>query len=602
MATKSVVILLPNARRKSIKVKTNTTIAEIVDNICLKEKLNSSFYSLRYQRKLLQESITFLHANLPNNVSLELIKLDKPKTDNEITVALQVGDGSRLQHSFPASTSLWDIIQYWENQYSRKNLPSLLTTEANKVISCVYMHQEISGRNALQRTFLRSLGLDSGRAIIRLHYRDGQDEDNRELDSEVERTFNMTNTVSVPSEPSAEEERTTIETSQINVEERFTKVPSNLPAANIEVSGSRITLSHPADDHQLSEITPQEFTSNVVDSDTNSGASHAPDIPLPMETVPAPIESKENSQSDIGEPVNDNPIKKKWVTEGEPDEDVKRRKIDDDNILGKDGNSGDMNKDVDLCPVVYHLDDIEGFEIDSEVYSDDFYDVSVDDIKQMLQGLHYTKSHYSNKDQQILMTKDLRDKRALESAQIYDKAAIRFYFPDKFVIQAFFKVSAKLEYVLRTHSLDTLSDLVTEVEKFVKSTLNDVNMPFYLYTAPPKRILNKKDMRLYQAGLVPKAIIHVGCDTKLDSYLAPQYLDMRVNPNSPGLLRDVDISRKTQASDSGLDAASSKISEKSRADNIKKGVETNEKQQQTRNKDNKDRKVPRWFQIGKNSY
>ena len=32
--------------------------------------------------------------------------------------------------------------------------------------------------------------------------------------------------------------------------------------------------------------------------------------------------------------------------------------------------------------------------IDLETYSDDFYEVAVDDIKQMLQGLHYTKYVY----------------------------------------------------------------------------------------------------------------------------------------------------------------------------------------------------------------
>ena len=39
--------------------------------------------------------------------------------DSQVTVALQLSDGSRLKNSFPSTTSLWDIIQYWESRHAR---------------------------------------------------------------------------------------------------------------------------------------------------------------------------------------------------------------------------------------------------------------------------------------------------------------------------------------------------------------------------------------------------------------------------------------------------------------------------------------------------
>lgn len=69
----------------------------------------------RHGRKPVDVTLSLRYSNLPNNVKLELVKSESSREEQDVLIALQLEDGQRLQHTFPPASSLWDILQHWEN-------------------------------------------------------------------------------------------------------------------------------------------------------------------------------------------------------------------------------------------------------------------------------------------------------------------------------------------------------------------------------------------------------------------------------------------------------------------------------------------------------
>jgi tether containing UBX domain for GLUT4 len=106
------------------------------------------------------------YANLPNNARLELIKAVKPRgsADATTSITLHLQDGARLKPiDFPATATLWNVLQDFEKQ---ENGPLLGADDTEPVI--IYLRDQISGTSRLKQTSLKSVGLISGRAVLRL--------------------------------------------------------------------------------------------------------------------------------------------------------------------------------------------------------------------------------------------------------------------------------------------------------------------------------------------------------------------------------------------------------------------------------------------------
>ncbi|XP_033126329.1 tether containing UBX domain for GLUT4-like, partial [Anneissia japonica] len=86
----------------------------IIENVCKKQGFVSEEYELRHQRKILDPKLSMRFSNIPNNAKLELVKADKLRTESSTHIALQLPEGQRLQHAFTPSSSLWDIIEHWQ--------------------------------------------------------------------------------------------------------------------------------------------------------------------------------------------------------------------------------------------------------------------------------------------------------------------------------------------------------------------------------------------------------------------------------------------------------------------------------------------------------
>lgn len=110
-----------------------------------------------------------------------------------------------------------------------------------------------------------------------------------------------------------------------------------------------------------------------------------------------------------------------------------------------------------------------------------------------------------------LETRQLREQKAALKAKHYSATVLRVCFPqDKLVLQTLFKPQAAIE----------------EVIHFIRGYLKNPQLAFYLYTTPPKRVLDcQKSLLDYE--LVPAAIIYFGTLNKEfpDKVLKPDLLN-----------------------------------------------------------------------------
>ena len=81
----------------------------------------------------------------------------KAREESNVTLGLQLESGDRLTGTFQPTVSLWDVLQ--------QLCPEESNPDSNPVI--IYMRREVCGKQHLAETTLRSLGLTSGRAMLR---------------------------------------------------------------------------------------------------------------------------------------------------------------------------------------------------------------------------------------------------------------------------------------------------------------------------------------------------------------------------------------------------------------------------------------------------
>lgn len=159
---------------------------------------------------------------------------------------------------------------------------------------------------------------------------------------------------------------------------------------------------------------------------------------------------------------------------------------------------------------------------------DDFYEFTEQDYMRMLA---------SKKPEVHLKTKKIRDAEAASRRARITKAIIRVQFPDAYIVETKFQPS------------DTLSALTN----FLKNVISRTELPFYLYTTPPKQRLQDLNKDFYTAGLVPGALVHFSydmpkgaTDDEWSEILAAPYLRSDVMA-----LRDLHLVLKPVVADSG---------------------------------------------------
>ncbi|XP_062507898.1 tether containing UBX domain for GLUT4-like isoform X2 [Corticium candelabrum] len=494
MATFSV--LCPNGRRQQVKSSLNKIMLEVLEEACKKQGFDSSQYGLKHGRQLLDLTVPIRFANLSNNAKLEMTKLPSPRAEASTNIALQLENGDRLQNNFPPSSSLWSILQHWNSVNESPVQGQLLEKEGIDPV-CVYLRQEFCGKKSLQETTLRSLGLCGGRAAVRLLYQ--------------VRDAAMTEIESDPSSVTASEENKELQKCTENQVVEMEVEESPCVGAAKEITEDIADQTEEAQQHMQKnsrEVCSDESLSrNKQDNwrleEVRSGTSHDSNQRSAVVSEGLGEDKGSATAADIishqltkSTGSRSKGKQKKGLLETPKLLEFQDFKFPEQTrgaALYQAVGSFVPSSPVEACDremMVYTLTGANSSEnFDDNMQDDTFFEVTVNDVQSMIQNVRAKSGQGAS-----LMTRaqvEALERRRLEQ---YDKTTVRVHFPDRIILQGFFKSYEK----------------IAALYEWVKGCLAEPSQEFELYTTPPKQVLSSANKTFAQCGLVPASIIYCG--------------------------------------------------------------------------------------------
>ncbi|XP_069728871.1 tether containing UBX domain for GLUT4 isoform X2 [Phaenicophaeus curvirostris] len=477
----AVSVLAPSGRRVTVRVGPGTVLLQILEEVCRKQGGSPGEYGLKFQRSVLDLSLQWRFARLPNNAKLEMVPVSsKVGIGSTVRIALQLDDGSRLQDTFLCQQTLWELLNHFEK------IRELMEQCGEFSPVCIYMRDEVSGKDALEKTTLKSLGLTGGSAIIRVVMK-------KCSSSGQEEAVGATVWCNEPTVSSVSTD------GAVNVP---------LPQAN----------TFPKDLDHMDVAMSLKSCTDKQDSIRESHASLEEQGPS-SELESTPFVPFSGDGQRLGDPSVaapslglETPSSKLPTTFSSPGGPSKPKKSKNSQEPQKE-----QGQHMEREPLVYHLDLLETPPAGPEELPDEFFEVTVDDVRKRLAQL---QSERKRLEEAPLMTKSLREAQLKEKLERYPKVVLRVHFPDRHVLQGFFRP---------TETVGVLRD-------FVRSHLANADLPFYLFIAPPRTVLNDESLTLFEAKLFPTAVIHFGSEECRDCYLKSDLLSSTVSPSAADLL------------------------------------------------------------------
>ncbi|XP_045631012.1 tether containing UBX domain for GLUT4 isoform X2 [Ursus americanus] len=386
--------------------------------------------------------------------------------ENTVRIALQLDDGSRLQDTFCSGQTLWELLSHFAQTRECLERPC----EASPV--CVYMRDEVAGRASLQATTLKSLGLTGGSAIIRFAMKPCSS-------AGVSRS-------KAPGSP----------TSSLSAD---------------QAAGSPLL---PLDSAGLSQgdVSHQDEAGISGASRVDAQAKQISKEPAPAPFVPFSGGGQRlGGSSGLAKSLMSPSVKlpKSFSSPGGPSKPKKSKP-------GQEPRP-EPEPPVDRDPVVCHPDLEELLQAWPAELPDEFFEVTVDDVRRRLAQL---KSERKRLEEAPLVTKAFREAQMREKLERYPKVVLRVLFPDRYILQGFFRPN------------ETVGDL----HAFVRSHLGNPKLPFCLFITPPKIVLDDPTLTLFQANLFPAALVHFGAEEPTGLFLEPRLLEHTVPPSAADVL------------------------------------------------------------------
>ncbi|XP_069785771.1 tether containing UBX domain for GLUT4 [Narcine bancroftii] len=583
----TVTVLAPNGRRQQVRVMAGAPLLQVLEEVCRKQNLDPEEYGLKFQRTVLDLSQQWRFANVPNNAKLEVVAATRQRVgiESKVRIALQLEDGSRLQHLFPSSLTLWDLLGHFPQ--TRVTEQQLL--EAIPV--CVYMRNEIAGEAALKKTTLKSIGLTGGGAIIRYVLKksnmDGRDElmdltavsnkqpvnksnivieivDGSAAKSDSNGLITETNSsgsvdISAEEKDLTQEPREKVEDTVQRIEgegelptEKIRSDPSEKPSSGTEDPAvpEPVPLLESSDELGSSVLSKEQ--SPVVNAIPLAGLQLGQtEIYRHQYTSDKPSEAINPFSTLAGPP---HPKKSKTV-QSSPQwspGDIQPLKLES----SETSTTKEYLKPIDREALVYHMD-IKSHQMQEspafEEPPDEFFQVTVDDVRKRLAQLKSERQFY---EEAPLITKSMRESQMKEKTERYPKVVLRVQFPDRHVLQGFFR------------PLETVGELM----EFVKMHLKDPNLSYYLFKTPPKVLLNDPTATLVQANLFPAALVHFGSEVRMDCYLCEELLKLPISISQADLaaIRCVPRSAAPSASSLMSEAALQPLAKSEEVDEVRR--------------------------------
>ncbi|NXV97549.1 ASPC1 protein, partial [Calonectris borealis] len=401
---------------------------QVLEEVCRKQGGSPGEYGLKFQRSVLDLSLQWRFARLPNNAKLEMVPVsNRVGIGNTIRIALQLDDGSRLQDTFLCQQTLWELLNHFAK------IREIMEQHGEFSPVCIYMRDEISGKDALEKTTLKSLGLTGGSAIIRVVMKKCSSSGREEAVGATVRCNELT--VGPGSMEGA--------------------VDVPLPQANTSLKD----LDHRDVAMSLNSCTDKQ--DSIRESHASLEELWPSSEPESTPFVPFFGDGQRLGDSSVAIPSLglDMPSSKLPTTSSSPGGPSKPKKSKNSQELQKE-----QEQLVEREPLVCHLDLLNPLPAGPEELPDEFFEVTVDDVRKRLAQLQSERQVPFLLAKAPLMTKSLREAQLKEKLERYPKVVLRVYFPDRYVLQGFF----------------CPSETVGILRDFVRSHLADADLPFYL--------------------------------------------------------------------------------------------------------------------------
>merc|ERR1712071_505492 len=320
------------------------------------------------------------------------------KVASAVTLALTLSNGERLIADFSPDMCLWDVLQHWEKE---NQLVPLLSASPTEIPICIYGRKEISTRKVLEETTLLQLGISSGKAAIRYSMRP-------DIPSKQLHVGGVLKPVARPPSPERpiQHVQKTESDELMEVEAPLTSV-ENVPEPqdHQEVEGQKSSVpvenvQEVRDYQEVEDHTLEHFDNKLMDTISNG----KPDSTEGQHTV-----HYLNARGDLIYAMEDSSAPSKAVQEEE---------------------------------------------------SEDFFDLSVDELRKMMQDLQ-------------------RQCGNLQNAPL----------PSDMLLH-----DVKKEIVHHLQGASNVED-------------------FFLYTSPPKSVLNL-ETSLFELGLTPSSVVYIGSNSR----------------------------------------------------------------------------------------
>ncbi|KAK5866527.1 hypothetical protein PBY51_020713 [Eleginops maclovinus] len=527
----AVTVLTPNGRRQTVKVSPNTPLLQVLEDVCKKHGFNPNDHGLKFQRTAVDLTLPWRFANLPNNAKLEMVTDIRKQAvaDSQVRIALQMEDGSRHQGSFSCGQTLWELLTHF---------PQISVSETESTPVCVYMRDEVSGEEALKKTTLRSLGLTGGNAIVRFLLKKNKAEgDDGEATAAMPTMLIAKKTTPIPSslpDPAPSHPETSKAETPIKhaapQQPIVAPAPASAPSSSLPVQQEEVPISQEAvrpkippvervmPEEDGEEAGPSGLNSHPSSSSSSSSSSFvapsSPFIPFsgggqrlggPQGGAVGRSLSSSSSSSALTAAVDSPKAKKLKSSHGSSNKGQSTANQPDEDM-----NLGEFMEPVERELLIYHLDAVSRHSDKHRDLPDEFFEVTMDDVRKRFAQLKSERRHL---EEAPLMTKALRESQIKEKMERYPKVVMRVQFPDRHVLQGFFR------------PLET----VGAVRQFVSNHLEEPELSFYLFITPPKTILDDPSATLFQADLFPGALLYFGSDDKRDIYMKKELVDSSVS-------------------------------------------------------------------------
>ncbi|XP_073947189.1 tether containing UBX domain for GLUT4-like [Choristoneura fumiferana] len=396
--SKDILVLTPNGRRQKVHCTPDTSILQVLEDVCAKQGFRPTEYDLKHHNHVLDPTTTIRWSNLPNRATLEMVEAERTRQETNVVIGLLLEDGERRTGEFPPNTSLFELA----NTLAPAELSSLTHP------TILYMRQEVTGELALRNKTLRQLGLIGGRAVLRLlnkaeegmqanvsavYRRPLPAKDDKFLESHKEREHTYKET---PSSGAPEKQQVQ---KKVHTE---TFDPIDLIKKE---KGKKTQVKH-----------EEEKTVQIRDSDDNLPTKE--DVSMEVDNFEANVKSASSSTSCLSQ------------------ENLERRlKIEEEvTFLG-------AQKAIAFIP--------EGSDEEMEDLPDTFYELTVEEVRRLYSDLQNQRLDLENTP---LITASKKEELAKQTSQMrlsaHKHVVVRVQFPDHIILQGIFSPDDTIEVVI----------------------------------------------------------------------------------------------------------------------------------------------------------